>query len=80
MANKNVILDWNCDGLQGKRNDIELILTKFKPAVLCLQETKLNPEIEKLQKQDKTLPSYVNFKGYKGYFKCIDTGCNGIAT
>ena len=50
MANKNVILDWNCDGLQGKRNDIELILTKFKPAVLCLQETKLNPDIEKLQK------------------------------
>ena len=36
--------------------------------------------VQKLQKQGKTLPSYVNFKGYKGYFKCIDTGCNGIAT
>ena len=80
MANPNVILQWNCDGLQGKRNEIELLISKHSPAIICLQETKLNPEIEILQNENKPLPSYVNFKGYKGYFKCIDSGCNGIAT
>ena len=79
MANPNVILQWNCRGLKDKREELELLIAQYKPAVICLQETLLNPDIEKLQQGNKTLPSFVNFKGYKSYFKCIESGRNGVA-
>ena len=79
MANPNVILQWNCAGLNAKREELEKLMTKYSPAVICLQETLLNPEIERNQNTKDKLSSYVNFQKYKGYFKCIPTGRNGIA-
>ena len=79
MANPHVILQWNCRGLKDKREELELLIAHYSPAVICLQETLLNPEIEKCQEAKKPLPSFVQFKGYKSYFKCIESGRNGVA-
>ena len=79
MANKNVILQWNCVGLKDKRIELENLIAEYSPPVICLQETLLHSDIERYQKDTDKLPSFVNFKGYKGYFKCITTGRNGIA-
>ena len=79
MANSNVILQWNCDGLRAKRLELETLIAKYSPAVICLQETLLDPKIENSQNNPNTLPSFTKFKGYKGYFKCIPSGRNGLA-
>ena len=79
MANPNVILQWNCNGLKGNRIELEILIAEYSPAVICLQETMLNPDVERTQKDVNSLPSYVKFKGYTGYFKCISSGHNGIA-
>ena len=77
MANNNVILQWNCCGLLDKRVDIELLIANYSPAVLCLQETLLPKEIER--KKENELDSKYKFRGYKAYFKCINSGRNGVA-
>ena len=77
--NKNIILQWNCQGLKSKREQLDYLISKYHPAVICLQETMLPPEIEELQKNNKPLPSYLNIKGYTPYFKCRFTGRNGVA-
>ena len=78
MANNKVILQWNCRGLLDKRLEIELILATYSPAILCLQETLLPKETE--TKTENELDPRLKFRGYKGYFKCIKSGKNGIAT
>ena len=77
-ANNNVILQWNCCGLLSKRVDLEILISDFSPAVICLQETLLPKEIE--NKKEKELQSKYKFRGYKGYFKCINSGRNGVTT
>ena len=79
MANSNVILHWNCRGLKGNRIELEILMAEYKPAVICLQETLLDQSIEIDQNNTDSLPNYVQFKGYKGYFKCLPSGRNGIA-
>ena len=79
MANKNVILQWNCNGLKGNRIELELLIAKYKPAVICLQETLLDKNIENSQNDINSLPYFVQFRGYKGYFKCMPSGRNGVA-
>ena len=79
MANPNVILQWNCDGLRGKRSELDLMIAQYSPAVICLQEVKLPLDYERLIKDKKPLPFSVVFNGYTPYFKCIETGANGIA-
>ena len=79
MANKNVILQWNCNGLKGNRIELELLIAKYKPAVICLQETLLDKDIENSQNDINSLPYFVQFRGYKGYFKCMPSGRNGVA-
>ena len=70
MANSNVILQWNCRGLINKRDELSDLINEYSPIIICLQETLLSPEIERMQNNKENLPSVVNFKGYKGYFKC----------
>ena len=77
--NRNVILQWNCQGLKSKRCELDYLISKYNPAVICLQETMLPLEIEALLRNDKPLPSYLNIKGYTPYFKCRHTGRNGVA-
>ena len=80
MANPYVILQWNCNGLQSRRLELDIIIAKYnKPAVICLQETRLKPEYEQCLKNKKPIPSYINIKGYTTYLKCIPSGHNGIA-
>ena len=37
----NYIIQWNCRGLRSNREDIELLISKYSPAAICLQETML---------------------------------------
>ena len=79
MANRNVILQWNCRGLKDKRHELDLLIAEYSPAVICLQETLLSSNVEKCQKDNKPLPSFTQIRGYKSYFRCIETGKNGVA-
>ena len=79
MANPNVILQWNCRGLKDKREELELMIAEYSPAVICLQETLLSSNIEQSQKDNKPLPGFTAFRGYTPYFKCIESGKNGVA-
>ena len=40
---RNYIIQWNCRGLRSNREDIELLISKYSPAAICLQETLLTP-------------------------------------
>ena len=72
MANPYVILQWNCNGLQSRRLELDIIIAKYnKPAVICLQETRLKPEYEQCLKNEKPISSYINIKVYTTYLKCI---------
>ena len=77
MANRNVILQWNIDGLKGRRHELDILISEYSPAIICLQESKLPFDFEKCDK-DK-LPYYVKIKGYVPYFRCKPTGHNGVA-
>ena len=80
MANNNVVLQWNCRGLSANRTELDKLIAEYKyPAVICLQETLLDPKIERDQNNLGLLPSFVKIRNYKGYFKCIPSGRNGIA-
>ena len=79
MANPIVILQWNCDGLKAKRLELDTLIAEYSPRVICLQETMLDPSIERSQNDPSKLPSFVKIKGYKAYFKCIPSGRNGLA-
>ena len=53
----NYIIQWNCRGLRSNREDIELLITKYSPAAICLQET--------MFKRDQIQ----TFKHYSAYYK-----------
>lgn len=42
LENQN-ILQWNCNGCQHHYNELKLLLTKYNPIYVCLQETHLSP-------------------------------------
>ena len=62
----NYIIQWNCRGLRSNREDIELLITKYSPAAICLQETLLTPH------QTQT------FKHYSAYYKSGIHGHGGV--
>ena len=62
----NYIIQWNCRGLRSNREDIELLITKYSPAAICLQETLLKPD------QIQT------FKHYSIYYKSGNHGHSGV--
>ena len=74
-----VILQWNCRGLKNKRIELGILIEKYSPAVICLQETILSPNVEKLRKDKKPLPIDAHINDYVPYFKCIESGRNGVA-
>ena len=53
----NYIIQWNYRGLRNNREYIELLISKYSPAAICLQETLLKPD------QIQT------FKHYLAYYK-----------
>ena len=62
----NYIIQWNCRGLRSNREDIELLISKYSPAAICLQETLLTPY------QTQT------FKHYSAYYKSGIHGHGGV--
>ena len=62
----NYIIQWNCRGLRSNREDIELLISKYSPAAICLQETMLTPH------QTQT------FKHYSAYYKSGIHGHGGV--
>ena len=62
----NYIIQWNCRGLRSNREDIELLISKYSHAAICLQETLLTPH------QTQT------FKHYSAYYKCGIHGHGGV--
>ena len=62
----NYIIQWNCRGLRSNREDIELLISKYSPAAICLQETLLKPgQIQ-------------SFKHYSTYYKNGIHGHGGV--
>ena len=49
---KNTIIQWNCRGLRANYDELQLLLTDYDPAVVCLQETYLKE------------PNNVTFRNY----------------
>ena len=41
MANSNLIISWNCNGVYQHLEDLYLLLSLYNPSVLCLQESHL---------------------------------------
>ena len=62
----NYIIQWNCRGRRSNREDIELLISKYSPAAICLQETLLTPH------QTQT------FKHYSAYYKSGINGYGGV--
>ena len=62
----NYIIQWNCRGLSSNREDIELLISKYSPAAICLQETLLKPN------QTQT------FRHYSAYYKNGIRGHGGV--
>ena len=59
----NYIIQWNWRGLRSNREDIELLISKYFPAAICLQET---------PHQTQT------FKHYSAYYKSGIHGHGGV--
>ena len=64
----NNILQWNCRGLRSRREEIEILITKYTPAVLCIQETMLKANNQQQQ----------SFKSYSAYYSSTDNGSGGV--
>ena len=62
----NYIIQWNCRGVRSNREDIELLISKYSPAAICLQETML--------KRDQIQ----TFKHYSAYYKNSINGHGGV--
>jgi len=56
-----LVLEWNMRGFRANFADIQAVLSQRKPAVACLQETKLSPG------------SYCSLNGYSVFRKDIPT-------
>ena len=39
------IIQWNCKGLRTRAEELKVLLRDRNPGVICLQETKLGPEV-----------------------------------
>ena len=63
---QNYIIQWNSRGLRSNREDIELLISKYSLAAVCLQETML--------KRDQTQ----TFKYYSAYYKKDINGHGGV--
>ena len=62
----NYIIQWNSRGLRSNREAIELLISKYSPAAIYLQETLLTPH------QTQT------FKHYSAYYKSCIHGHGGV--
>ena len=66
-CNKYSFFQWNCRGLRGSREEIELLINEYSPAAICLQETMLK------QTNEPT------FKNHHTYYSSTLSGSGGVA-
>ena len=66
------ILSLNVKGLRGKTHQINILIRKYRPDFLCLQETNINNK-----HIEKTVRSKLEI--VRGIFNYPDTHCNGTA-
>lgn len=69
-ANNQSIVQWNCQGIRNKKNEIQHLINIHKPAIIALQEVKLQNS-----KQFK-VPGYVGYRR-EGHFNRTPHG--GVA-
>ncbi|XP_026678055.1 major facilitator superfamily domain-containing protein 10-like [Diaphorina citri] len=67
--NKFNIIQWNTNGYYNKLNEIKLLLEKFSPKVLCLQETHLS---------EKNVINLKNFSAFRKDFINLGRACGGV--
>ena len=60
---------WNCEGLESKKQEVDILISDHDPIAFCLQDTRLTEAREK----------FYEFKGYKSYFKSIGPRASGVA-
>ena len=63
------IITWNCEGLNSKKQEVDLLISEYNPVAICLQDTRLTVEREK---------NY-NFTGYTPYFESVNSSASGVA-
>ena len=63
---QNYIIQWNCRGLRSNSEDIELLISKYSPAAICLQEILLTPH------------QTITCKHYSDYYKSGIHGHGGV--
>ena len=66
--NTTNIMQWNCCGIQSRREEIELLIQKFSPVVFCIQETMMNSSNHHRQ----------SFKNYSCYYSSTDEGSGDV--
>ncbi len=67
---KNTIIQWNCRGLKANYNEILLLLNKYDPALLCLQETFL---------KDTDNITFKNYSLFNTYLQNVDRASGGVS-
>ena len=65
------ILQWNCQGVRGKKDELLELVNNFRPAIVALQETKLGTG-------NKFEIAGFNMGRKDGHFKCTPHGGVGL--
>ena len=68
MSNK--ILQWNCRGIRANYEELQLLLNKYNPKVVCLQETFL---------KDKNQLNIKHFQLYNHLYKDGHRASGGVS-
>ncbi len=63
---------WNCRGLRANREEIDLLISKYSPVALCLQEVLISNDV--LNEKRK----YVDFRNHSSYYHCTESGNGGV--
>ena len=62
------IIQWNCRGLRANYEEVQLLISAFKPSVICLQETFVKST------------DMSNFRGFHSYLSpASDSAAGGVA-
>jgi exonuclease III len=64
FPHSNVIVSWNCNGMQSKLDHIITYLASYQPLLLILQETHPNSILSHLTHLKPTLNDYINIENY----------------
>ena len=72
------IIQWNCRGLRSRREDIQLLIQKYSPAALCLQETMLHRSRSDDVDKDTNNNYHQSFRNHLCYYSSTAAGSGGV--